>query len=490
MPPHPPHRPSRRPRLTDAVRQPTSRRRSGGSRGSSHGERDTRSLAERVKSDPALLERALKDPGLRSKLPDKYLSPEQLKARRENEFRRDVGDINDPLSGDSLINTAQTLTDREFDPLEQAIGQQEGRAQRQTAAEAQRAGSYYSGLNSQLGATLGAQGSANAAALQGAAARGAGTQAAIDAALQQGNARQAHDAQVRGGDVQGDAITDMAAQAAQQKAAAAKEAQTQQGEAQSFGDAQAAFLRGIQGSTAQQGGEVQGDITRRGGATLSDLAAERAKLRADRKGQFTDTLLKLRGTEADRAMTARSLANDQEKAILDFKADMAGLKSRAAIERANRALKLKLTQMGLSSTEAQAEADRASREAVSAADNATSRANNAASNATSRDNNRDSNAQSDRNNRRSNQDKGPGGFSHKDRVDAASKRDDAIQLATQYKRRRASRDTALQLLTEKYGSDFARVAVGAIYDGGAKGHLDALLAQRYGIHVPKQYRHR
>ena len=69
----------------------------------------TEDLATRVKRDPALLERALKDPGLRSKLPDKYLTQAQRDSRHDRQFRDDVGDINDPLSGDSLVNAADRL---------------------------------------------------------------------------------------------------------------------------------------------------------------------------------------------------------------------------------------------------------------------------------------------------------------------------------------------------------------------------------------------
>jgi hypothetical protein len=442
----------------------------------------TLSLEDRVKRDPKLLARALKDPGLRSKLPDRYLNPAQVARRHDQQFRRDVGDINDPLSGDSLVNSAEVLTNREFDPLEQDIGRQEDTTRRQTAAEASRAAGYYSGLGSQLGASLGAQGQANAAAVQAAQARGASTAGAIDAASTEAKQRADHDAQVRGAAVQGDALEQMAAQAAQQKAQAAAQAQSQTGAAQSFGDAQAAFLRGIQGATAQAGGETQGQIHARGGSTLADLAAERAKLRADRKGSFTDTLLKLRSQEADRALTARGLANDEEKAIMDFKTEMAGLKSKAQVDAANRRLKLKLTEMGLDSKAAQAEADRATQQAIAEGHDATSTANNERTNSTSHDNNV-----------RNNKNKGgAGGFTHKERVDAAGKRDDALTMAQQYKQRRASRDVALQLLTEKYGSDFARVAISAIYDTGPghhNGHLNALLQQRYGISIPQKFRH-
>jgi hypothetical protein len=42
------------------------------------------SLEQRVKNDPKLLKRVLANPGLRSKLPAKYLTPAQQQQRKTN----------------------------------------------------------------------------------------------------------------------------------------------------------------------------------------------------------------------------------------------------------------------------------------------------------------------------------------------------------------------------------------------------------------------
>ena len=69
------------------------------------------SLADRVAKDPALLQKALANPGLRSKLPDKYLSPQQRQQRSDRLFEEDLGDPSTPLAGSSITRAAQQLTD-------------------------------------------------------------------------------------------------------------------------------------------------------------------------------------------------------------------------------------------------------------------------------------------------------------------------------------------------------------------------------------------
>ena len=76
---------------------------------------------------------------------------------------------------------------------------------------------------------------------------------------------------------------------------------------------------------------------------------------------------------------------------------------------------------------------------------------------------------------------------------AAGKRDDAIAFARALKTRKVNGKTtdradALIALTQKYGSLFARVAVGTVYDGGAVGHLNTELQRRYGVQIPGRYR--
>lgn len=93
----------------------------------------------RAAKDRAFLKRALKDPGLRSKLDPKYLSSTQQKSRALNTR------LNAPITPGSstterdLAHAAQAATSVQFGPQEQALGQQLGVAQ-QTQRDT---GSFY-----------------------------------------------------------------------------------------------------------------------------------------------------------------------------------------------------------------------------------------------------------------------------------------------------------------------------------------------------------
>jgi len=270
-------------------------------------------LAQRVKRDPALLARALADPGLRSALPDRYLSPAQRASRRRNSFLRSISNPAGTLAGPGLVNAAHQISDSEFAPLLADIGNQEKTIDTRAATTGDFAKRYYGDLNSIFGSTLGAQDRANTAAVTGAQQRGAATTGAISAADQATQARMARDAVVRGADVQGDSVANQAARTAAAQAQAAQESGRAQQAASDFGGAQAAFLRGLQGAAGQQGGEVQGQIAARQSQDQAALSSERAKLRASQVGQFTDTLLKLRQQEADNLFTKAGLNLDQAK---------------------------------------------------------------------------------------------------------------------------------------------------------------------------------
>ena len=77
----------------------------------------------RVARDPALLARALRDPGLRSKLPDKYLTAQQREQRRLNRpFMEGSALTNRDVSGQ--VKAAETL---QFGPNAEARQQQTAR---------------------------------------------------------------------------------------------------------------------------------------------------------------------------------------------------------------------------------------------------------------------------------------------------------------------------------------------------------------------------
>lgn len=272
------------------------------------------SLAQRVKTSAALLARARKDPGLRSKLPDKYLTSDQLKARRRNQALADIGDIGTPLSGQSMVNAAQQLTDSEYAPLLAGVGQQEQIVNKSAGLQGDWAKRYYGDLNGLIGNIGTAQTAANANSVQAAIDQGKAAQGAITQADTDAVKRMADDAAVRGQGLQGTAAADVAArtQTARDNAtAAAGQAQTS---AQNAGDASAAFLRGLQGTAAQQGGEYQQQITGAQSQALAALAQTRKELDAKRAGSVTDTLLKLRGAEQQNAITAAGLGVRQDAA--------------------------------------------------------------------------------------------------------------------------------------------------------------------------------
>lgn len=85
------------------------------------------SFSQRVAHDPALLARALKDPGLRSKLPPKYLSPAQRAQRTQNFTDAQPVVPGGTLTGKDLrtqLDAAQTL---QYGPNAEAKQQQQGR---------------------------------------------------------------------------------------------------------------------------------------------------------------------------------------------------------------------------------------------------------------------------------------------------------------------------------------------------------------------------
>jgi hypothetical protein len=294
-------------------------------------------LAQRVKTDPALLARVLANPGLRGQLPDKYLSPTQLQARKQNQYVRDIGDIGTPLSGTSLVNAATQAVKSEFDPLLANIGRNEQVVNKSAGIQGDWAKRYYGDLSGLLGGIVGAQDTANAAAMKDVANRGQATQGAISAADQAAQQRLAQDAAVRGSDVQGSAPADLAARTAQQQGLAAMEAARNAASTSSFGGAQAAFLRGLQGATAQQGGEYQQTIANNQMGRLNELGQQRADLNTKQQGAFTDTLLKLRQNETQNAITSAGLLSDQQRAQLGAASDAASLAERQRHNRAQEA---------------------------------------------------------------------------------------------------------------------------------------------------------
>lgn len=90
------------------------------------------SIEDRIKADPKLLARMLANPGLRSKLPDKYLTPKQLMQRRLNK-RLDQPIVPGSTTTErALSHEAQAAMDVRYGPREhlesQALGEEKNRA--------------------------------------------------------------------------------------------------------------------------------------------------------------------------------------------------------------------------------------------------------------------------------------------------------------------------------------------------------------------------
>ena len=425
-------------------------------------------LGQRAKKDPKLLQRALKDPGLRSKLPDSMLTPAQREARQTNAFTRQLGDVSTPLTGPSMVSAAQRLTDLEYKPQYQNLDAEEKKATASGKQQAAWAQGYDRDAQAIMDANKNAQAAANATTQ--ASLRQLAQQAGVGATAQYAGGQQAAamDAGVRGQGLGGGTnAVDSAAQSI--LAANAGNAQTQQAAAGQQGEAQAALLRSLSTAGAMRGQETQGAIRNSTNAKLADIAGQRRTLKQSEGAAFTKGLLGLRQSEGDRYITMQTLASKEQQAILDAKTAAAGLRSKEQLARANRALQLQLKRMGIDAESARQQADQAFRSQQNALDR----------------------QQSDTNNRRSNAGGGSKGgkpkFTTIQLRDAASDRDTAIRLAHTLKATKKDRGKALTALSAKYGDVIARVAIGAVYDGGAVGHLNTELYNRYGIRIPKRY---
>lgn len=86
-------------------------------------------LAQRVAHDPQLLRRALANPGLRSKLPDKYLTQEQRRQRRMNERLAQPIVAGSTMTERELARGANAAADVRYGPVEAQQSQQLGQAQ-------------------------------------------------------------------------------------------------------------------------------------------------------------------------------------------------------------------------------------------------------------------------------------------------------------------------------------------------------------------------
>ncbi|HEU4975291.1 MAG TPA: hypothetical protein VFT50_09395 [Baekduia sp.] len=407
-------------------------------------------------------------------------TPEQRAARQRRRFRHDLADISQPLSGGAMTRVARQLTDRQYQPQ---LGELDRQQQQAIAGRDQQqgwAGDYYEGVNKILAGLGAAQGTANTQSLDAANQRRDATLQAIDDASSAITARAGADQDVRGGGLGQEATAaDLARQEAAARDRAQTEGQTAADAAQGYGDAQAAFLRNIQATTAQRGGEIQGQIGASANQTLADLAAQRRQLQTQRGEDLTKNTVDLRQNEVERLLTEKGISSDLAQAQIDANLKAKQIRTSADLARAKMQLQVRLQQMGIDATRAKQMADqqfqaqqndlnRQSREDIAANHDATTTANT---------------------HYRARHSGGGGVFSPKDIKSNKEDRDQAYALATRLKANGISREDALAGLTDKLGDTLARVAVAGIYGGGNERRLDHRLHGRFGIHIPDRYRH-
>lgn len=326
-------------------------------------------LAQRAKRDPALLRRALANPGLRSKLPDSML-PGAFRDQREGaRYRADLGDVTTPLQGKHAVRAARQIVESGYAGRERTMDRQERKVGAERDAQQGWSATYDKQAQGILGSQLQGQQRSNVEAKQAAVDARAQMIAGIGGAQQGVDQRATQDAAVRGQGLDGGAGRDTLQatsvaneRAAQQGAAAAQDTQMR-------GDAQSAFLRGLAGVTSQRGQEAQQAIGTRASNELGKVRDDRAAMRVDRERDVADTLLKLRGNERDSYLAQVGLGNTAANNQMDFTLGQSQLVQSAKDKAAGRSV----TRRGQTLSASERAADRASRERTAAQRDATTR---------------------------------------------------------------------------------------------------------------------
>lgn len=435
-------------------------------------------VAARAQHDPDFLAKALANPGLRATLPDALL-PEHLRAiRKRHQFLNSIGDVETPITGDALVNVAEQLSKRGYGQTVSDLDATGKKLTDLSDERTRRADSYFKTLQELSNRMADASGSVTAARVGGQGSIRDKIAEAIDASKSKSDAIVGADEAVRGHltNLQADAVADAAAGARTRSAEGSAAAQTN---AQSLGDAEAAFLRSAQLATGQQRASTLGDIDAKTASDLSDLAKKRVDAGSDREANFLKTLLDLRGTEGDRALTQRTLSTQAEKAILDSKTELAKVKSQTDLAKWKARLAASLQREGYSSSEAIAEANR-----VAAGDR------NSAS-ITSRESEGDKNRTAAAK-RAKEKASGKGAFTPVQLRANATKRDNAFAAAANGAKTRGTAhhitsDQAYRaLIAAKTDDLLARAAIQAAYGDGVSADVAAKIRERYGIDIPRK----
>lgn len=266
------------------------------------------------------LQKWLKNPGLRSKLPDSSLSVGQLAARRANAAKtaqaQGVSSLTNPLatlSGADLANAAEAQVGLQYDPQSNALSRQ-----RSDILASSRSLSDYAGGQYQLASARARGILANAPndghlaleAQQGisdAAAR------AITSARDEANARIG-----TSGPYSDVATSQFNAADAGATARSADNTTAQLANTGKAADAQAELAREMLGAYQQQGAEFQGRLANDTSRRLNENDQAVRDLNTTRQGAFVDALTKLRQEQFDNYATGQTLGIKQDQIAADL----------------------------------------------------------------------------------------------------------------------------------------------------------------------------
>lgn len=408
------------------------------------------SIDSRIAKDPNLRAKYLANPGLRSRLSDATLqkySPQYFEVRRRNRVNKNLGDTSRSLTGESMTEAAQTLVDSEYKPLYQDLDRQEGKVKERQDRQSGFSASYYKDLAGLADKVLATQRTANTGAVGASAAAGDQSRAAISQAMDEAESRQKA-ATGLSPELMGGSIEALAAERATNVGRSTENSSRQTEELRRQGENFAGLL-GVQGVAAKTAGvAAQENIAREASAGLDELASERSRLRQQQRGAYTDTVLGLRSSEADRALARDQLSSEADKAVQDFELAMAKLKSEADIAKLGRQLQKRLVSLG-------EDRDLAKIKAQEVVDRETQRRDQAFK---SRENAKD---------RAAGVGKSGSSFTPEQKTKFSNNYEQAAQLA------RAARSAAgkdrgafVRVVGERSGSALAaRIAAGKLYDG-------------------------
>ena len=430
------------------------------------------SLADRVAKDPALLRKALANPGLRSKLPDKYLSPQQRQQRQDRLFQEDLGDPSTPLSGGSIVRAANQLTDVALRPQYEGLDRDERKVTASRDAQQKWAAENYGNLAGLFRTGQEAQDAAGRAGVDKATQAQRDQMAVIDEVRRQSAERQQQVADTRGAGLDGGSNQQLANAAAEAQMRAASEGSARTADAQARGDVQSAFLRNLGAATAARGGETQGAIGASAAGDLADLRSQRRQLDQSRGDKVVENLSKLRGDSVEQYLTQQGLANDQQKAKLDAQVQLERIQSNDDLQRWKMDRVAQLKREGFKSSEAIAQANIESREKVAELDR-TSREGSASYTG-----------------------KGSGSKDKPRFTTAALRsnkkdRDAAFSKAALYKRNSPgiTRQKMLDgLIANNVPEDLARAAVNYSFDGHVNKANVRAVKRAYGLDIPSKYK--